>query len=174
MTAASSRGTRKALRDLFQSALAVLAAGGATAVIELLVDSMNPAYGVVIAFVFKILIAYAQNYLETAGKIGVLLPTTGLITTKPADAIVATTVGTVDAVTDAAGGAIGTVTGAVIDTGGNVVGSVTSQVGGVIEDAGGIVGGAVGTVMGGDKNEEAGVSDDHSGPGDASASDTDK
>lgn len=75
---ANSRGLRKGARDLVQSVVAVLAAGGAAAVIQLVVDNVNPAYGVLLAFVFKILITYAQNYLETAGKIPVLLPTAAI------------------------------------------------------------------------------------------------
>jgi putative Mn2+ efflux pump MntP len=119
---AQSRGLRKGTRDLFQSLLAVLAAGGATAVIELVVDSVNPAYGVVMAFAFKILIAYAQNYLETAGKIPVLLPTPGLVPSVGAGAAVA--VGTVDAVAEKVGEIIGEVTGTVQSTTGELMGVV--------------------------------------------------
>jgi hypothetical protein len=153
---AQTRGIRKGLRDTLQAVLAIVAAGGATAVIDLVVGSVDPVVGVILAFVFKIMIAYAQNYLETTGKIGVLLPTPGLVTEKAADAIITTTVGTVDTVTDVVGGVGGTVTGAVVDTTGTVVGSVTSQVGGLIDGVGGITGGVVGTVTGtGDDHDHA-------------------
>jgi hypothetical protein len=101
---------------------AVLAAGGATAVIELVVDNVNPTYGVVMAFAFKILIAYAQNYLESAGKIPVLLPTPALVpVAEAADAVVAPVAGAVEAVADEAGKVTGTVT----DVTGGVIGRVT-------------------------------------------------
>lgn len=128
---AQSRGARKGIRDAVQAVLAVVAAGGATAAIELVVDHLNPAYGVLMAFVFKIVIAYAQNFLETAGKIPVLLPTPGLVSAvlDPVDGaatdatplVAPPAAATVDAVTDAAG----KVTGAVTDTAGGIVGKVT-------------------------------------------------
>jgi hypothetical protein len=101
---------------------AVLAAGGATAVIDLLVDNVNPGYGVVMAFAFKILIAYAQNYLETAGKIPVLLPTPGLVPSVGEGPAVA--VGTVDAVAEKVGEAVGEVTGTVESLTGELIGEV--------------------------------------------------
>ena len=128
---AQSRGARKGIRDAFQAVLAVIAAGGATAVIELIVDHLNPVYGVLMAFVFKIVITWAQNYLETAGKIPVLLPTPGLVSavldpvkgavTDATPLVAPAAAATVDAVSDAAG----KVTGEVIDTSGGIVGKVT-------------------------------------------------
>lgn len=130
---AQSRGARKGVRDAIQAVLAVVAAGGATALIELVVDQLNPAYGVLMAFAFKIVIAYAQNYLETAGKIPVLLPTPGLVSavldpvkgavTDATPLVAPAAAATVDAVTDAAG----KVTGDVVDIAGGVVGEVTGQ-----------------------------------------------
>ena len=128
---AQSQGARKGLRDAFQAVLAVIAAGGATALIELIVDHLNPAYGVLMAFVFKIVIAWAQNYLETKGSIPVLLPTPGLVSavldpvkgavTDATPLVAPPAAATVDAVADAAG----KVTGDVVDTAGGVVGKVT-------------------------------------------------
>lgn len=123
-TPAQSRGLRKGTRDAFQAAVAIVAAGGATAVIGLVVDNVNPSVGVVLAFVFKILVAYAQNYLETAGRIPVLLPTPGLIpTAEAADSALAPVTGAVEAVADTAGEVTGTVT----DTTGSIVGKVTGM-----------------------------------------------
>jgi hypothetical protein len=121
-SAAQSRGLRKGTRDLAQAALAVLAAGGATALIELVVDSVSPAYGLIMAFAFKILIAYAQNYLETAGKIPVLLPTPGLVPSTGDGVAVA--VGTVDATAEKIGDAVGEVTGTVEGLTGELIGEV--------------------------------------------------
>lgn len=121
---AQSRGLRKGTRDALQAALAIVAAGGATAVIDLVVDSVNPSVGIVLAFAFKVLIAYLQNYLETAGRIPVLLPTPGIVSTAAgADSALAPAVGAVEAVADVAGEVTGTVT----DMAGGIVGTVTGQ-----------------------------------------------
>lgn len=123
---AQSRGLRKAGRDIFQAVLAVIAAGGGYALIDLIVDSVSPVIGVALALFFKILVTYAQNYLETRGSIPALLPTPGLITNdtgKTVDKVV----GTVDVVADTAGAATGVV-GEVVNTAGNVVGAVTGTV----------------------------------------------
>lgn len=120
-SAAQFRGTRKAARDLFQVVVGVVAGGGAYALLELIVDTVHPSVGVILAFVFKILTAFAQNYLETKGSIGVMLPTPGLVVA--ADDVADHAVATVDAVVDEAGGIIGAVT----DTAGEVIGAVTGQ-----------------------------------------------
>ena len=132
-SAAQSRGLRKGTRDALQAVVAIVAAGGATAVIELVVDSVSPAVGVLMAFGFKVVIAYLQNYLETAGKIPVLLPTPGLVSAvlspvadaaKDTTPLVAPAAGaTVDATSDIAG----VVTGEVTDLDGGVVGTVEGQ-----------------------------------------------
>lgn len=76
-----NRGLRKAGRDIFQALVAVVAAGGATVAIDLVVGSVNPVVGVGLAVVFKVLVTYAQNDLEAKGKVPVLLPTQSLQTT---------------------------------------------------------------------------------------------
>lgn len=127
MNPAQSRGTRKALRDLFQAVVATVGAGGAFALMEVAVGTVSPVWGVALAFVFKVMVAYAQNYLETKGSIGVMLPTPGLVT-KTEGGPVGQAVGTVDAVTTGTG----EVVGQVLDTTGDVVGSVTGTVGGLL------------------------------------------
>jgi hypothetical protein len=126
---AQSRGLRKAGRDIFQAVIAAIGGGGAYAVIDLLVDSVNPAVGVVLAFVFKIIVSYAQNYLETRGKIPVMLPAPGLITTTTGGTV-GKVVGTVDAVATGAGEVVGQVLG----NAGGLVGSVVGATPG-LEDA---------------------------------------
>lgn len=132
MNPARYRGTRKALRDLFQVVVGVVAGGGAYAVLQLIVGSVSPVYGVVLAFVFKVMVAFAQNYLETAGSIGVMLPTPGLVTTT-AGGLTDTAVGTVDAVVQG----VNTVAGDVVDRAGDIVGEVTGTVTGTMGAAGG-------------------------------------
>lgn len=122
---AQSRGLRKGTRDAIQAVVAIVAAGGATAVIDLLVGSVSPAVGVLLAFAFKILIAYLQNFLEAKGTIPVLLPTPALIpVAATADAVLAPVAGAVEAVADE----LGQVTGTVTDVTGGVVGKVTGAV----------------------------------------------
>lgn len=121
---ASNRGGRKVLRDVFQALIAVVGAGGATALLSLVVDSVNPVIGVVLAFVFKFLVTYAQNYLETKGSIPVLLPSPGLVTTETSGAV-GKVVGTVDAVAEVGG----SVVGKVLDRTGNVVGGILGATG---------------------------------------------
>jgi hypothetical protein len=121
-SAAQSRGLRKGMRDALQAVVAIVAAGGATAVIDMIVDNLNPAYGVLLAFVFKVVIAYAQNFLETAGRIPVLLPTPGLVPSVGEGAAVA--VGTVDAVAEKVGDTVGEVSGTVQSVTGELLGEV--------------------------------------------------
>lgn len=123
---AASRGARKALRDAFQAVVAVVAAGGASLVIDLVVGHVDPVVGVVLAFVFKIMVAYAQNYLETAGKVPAMLPSPGLVTTT-AGGLSGKVVATVDTVVETTEGAAAVV-GDVIDTAGKAVGAVTGIV----------------------------------------------
>jgi len=128
---AQCRGIRKGLRDALQAAIAVVAAGGATVAFETFVGTLAPAYSGLLAVAFKIFIAYLQNYLETAGKIPVLLPTPGLVSpvlapvtdaVKDITPIVAPAAeAVIDAVVDPVEGIVGTVT----DLTGDVVGKVT-------------------------------------------------
>lgn len=119
MTPAGSRGLRKATRDLFQSVLAVVAGGGSYALLEVIVGSVSPVWGVMLAFAFKVLVAYAQNYLETCGKIPAMLPSPGLVTTEPGG-LTGKVVATVDTALEAPGKVAGPVLGAA----GNVLGAV--------------------------------------------------
>lgn len=118
-SAARSRGFRKSIRDAFQALLAVVAAGGATVGFETFVGTLAPAYSGLLAIGFKILIAYAQNYLETAGKIPVMLPTPGLVTSSVAPIAQATV--------KASASATGAVSGDVTDTTGEKIGEVSGQ-----------------------------------------------
>jgi uncharacterized membrane protein YjjP (DUF1212 family) len=124
MNPAQDRGVRKASRDIVQALVAVVGAGGAYALIDLIVGSVNPAYGIMLAFFFKILVTYAQNYLETKGKIPVLLPSPGLLTTEAGGAL-GMVVGTVDTVADTST----SVVGEVLDVTGGVVGGIAGAVG---------------------------------------------
>lgn len=144
---AAMRGVRKGLRTLLQT----IAGGGLTLLVNVLAGGLDPGVQGLVMAAFTALVAYLQNYFETKGTIPAFLPTPGLITTKPADAVISVVTGTVDTVTDT----VGTVTGAVLDTGGTVVGSVTSQVGGVVAAADDFVDGVVGTVTGGDEHDHA-------------------
>ena len=136
MQPAQDRGLRKAGRDIFQSLIAVVAGGGATAVIGLIAGGFNPLIAAALIFLSKWMVTYAQNYLETKGSIGVLLPSPGLITTT-AGGTVGHAVGTVDTVVQATGeGAERTtaVVGEVLDTAGKAVGGVAGAVGGLLGD----------------------------------------
>jgi hypothetical protein len=119
---AHSRGFRKATRDVFQAVLAVIAAGGTTALLDMLLGHVNPA----IAVAYKILVTYAMNALETAGRIPVLLPTPGLATAVGDGAAVA--VGTVDVVADKVGEAVGEVSGTVESLTGELTGELIGEV----------------------------------------------
>lgn len=127
MTPASSRGARKAIRDAFQAVLAVVAGGGSYVLLEAVVGTLNPLWGAALTVGFKVLVAYAQNRLEAEGKIGVMLPTPGLVTEKEGGNI-GKAVGTLDAVTTGTGDVVGQV----VDTTGDVVGNVTGAVGGLL------------------------------------------
>lgn len=130
---ASSRGLRKATRDVLQAIAAAASGGGSILLIDAITGNFEPTIGVIVAFVMKIVFTYLQNYLETAGKIPVLLPSPGLVSavldpvtgaTLDKTPLVAPNVGaTVDALSDKTGA----VAGAVTDLTGNVVGEVTGQ-----------------------------------------------
>jgi hypothetical protein len=127
---AQSRGLRKGFRDLLQAIAAAASGGGAVLLIDAVTGEFEPAIGVGIGFIMKIIFAYLQNYLETKGSIGVLLPTPGLIT-EEAGGTVTKAVGTVDTVAETAGAATGVV-GDVVNTAGELVGSVTGTVTGIL------------------------------------------
>lgn len=117
-TPALQRGTRKALRDLLQAVAAIAAAGGTTALIDVITGSVAPGTGVILAFAFKVFFAFIQNWAETSGRIPTLLPSPSLVIGTAADAVA-----TVDAVADRGG----EITGPVLDVAGDVVGSITGQ-----------------------------------------------
>lgn len=121
-SAAIHRGGRKAIRDLLQSVAAIAAAGGATALIDLITGSVKPELGVVLAFVFKVLFAFLQNSLETAGKIPVVLPTPGIVPS--AGGVVAKATGVVETTVEEVNGVVGDVTGVVTDLAGGLLGEV--------------------------------------------------
>ena len=129
MSAAGSRGARKATRDAFQALLAVVAGGGSYILLDALIHTLNPLWGAALTVVFKVVVTYAQNYLETKGSVPVMLPSPGLITTKEGGNI-GQVVGTVDAVTTGTG----EVVGQVVDTAGDVVGSLSGTVGGLLAE----------------------------------------
>ena len=106
------RGWRKAMRDVFQAFLAVIAAGGTTVLIDSFLDSVPATWSIPIGIAYKILFVYVQNYLETAGKIPVMLPTPGMV---PSTGALAgqKTVGTVETTVEQLGGAVGEITGTV-------------------------------------------------------------
>lgn len=169
MSPALNRGLRKLGRTVLQ----VIAAGGATALVDALANGLSPTARLAVATAWLLLVTFAQNTLETRGTIPTIFPAPGLIVEAPGKAVTKT-VGTV---TDAVGKVGGTVTavvtesgqvvGDVVDTAGDVVGDVTGMVGdavggvgGAVGDAvggvGGAVGGVVGGVLGDDDEQESG------------------
>lgn len=123
MKPALDRGLRKVGRDLLQ----VIAAGGAVGIVGLVTGHLSPEVAIIVAFGFKLLTVFAQNTLETAGKIPVLLPSPGLVTTTTGG-LIGKAVGTVDtAVADS-----GQVVGDVVNTAGDVVGGVAGAVTGLL------------------------------------------
>lgn len=135
-TAARSRGLRKATRDILQALVAVVGAGGAYALIELIVGTVHPSLGVILAFVFKILVTYAQNSMETRGTIPVFLPTPGVVTdgVHTTEQVVGTAVATVDSTVEETGELVGEVVSTAGRAAGTVVGTVTGNVGGLLGD----------------------------------------
>lgn len=114
MNAPANRGFRKGIRTLIQT----IAGGGLTALVTVLADGLSPEVSIILMAVFTAITAFAQNWLETAGKIGTLLPSPGLVVGP--DVVVAT----VEAVATEAGDIVGDVT----DTAGDVVGTVLGAV----------------------------------------------
>lgn len=140
MGPALNRGFRKGGREIIQ----FIAAGGATALIGVLTGHLSPELVVIVGVLLKFFVTFSQNTLETAGKIPVLLPSAGLVTTTAGGAV-SKVVGTVDTVVQATTGtatAATQVVGDVVSTSGQVVGGVTGAVGGVV---GGLLGALEGT-----------------------------
>ncbi len=113
MSVASTRGLNKGVRTLLQT----IAGGGLTAVTEIVVGGLKSPAREIIFAVWTAVVALAQNYLETAGRIPVLLPTPGLVPSTDSSVVEAT----VEATTDV----VGDVTGVVTDTTGKIIGEVT-------------------------------------------------
>lgn len=119
MSPAIQRGFKKAMRTAAQ----MITSGGLTALVNSIVHGLGPVAQLVVAAGWMYVVTFTQNSLETAGKIPVLLPTSGLVSTAGA---AAPAVGTVEAVADSQ---TGEVTGTVTDTIGGVVGEVVGQLG---------------------------------------------
>jgi hypothetical protein len=65
-----SRGLRKALRTIVQ----LVAGGSLTALVTAIADGLDPNVKAIVLAGFTVAVTYAQNALEAAGKIPVLLP----------------------------------------------------------------------------------------------------
>lgn len=112
------RGLRKAIRTAIQ-----LVAGGAlTAAVNTFADGLSPNTKVYVLAAWTVLIALAQNALETRGTIPTLLPTPGLVPS--VGGMAAKTVGVVETTVDTVGDAVGDVTGIVEDVTGTLLGEV--------------------------------------------------
>lgn len=128
-----SRGLRKLGRTVLQWAASI----GTTGLTLVVAESVGVKFGPLAAVAFQafwlFLYTYAQNTLETAGKIPVFLPAPGLVSqiltpvtgaVSDVTPIVAPTISaTVDAVSDITGD----VTGAVTDLTGGVIGAVKGK-----------------------------------------------
>lgn len=120
MNPALHRGIRKALRTAAQ----LVVAGGLTAAVNAFADGLSPNVKVYVTAGWTVVIALAQNFLETAGRVPVLLPTPGLV---PSAAGVATkAVGVVETTVDKVGDVVGDVDGVVTDTAGGLLGEVSA------------------------------------------------
>lgn len=80
---AQQRGWRKGIRSLAQT----IAGGGLTALVAVLAGGLSPGAAAVLTAAFSALAAYLQNYLETAGSIPTLLPTSTVVVPNPAGAL---------------------------------------------------------------------------------------
>lgn len=112
------RGLRKAVR----TALQLVAGGALTAAVNTLADGLSPDTKVYVLAAWTVLIALAQNSLESVGKIPVLLPTPGLVPS--AGELAGKAVGTVETTVDVVGDLVGDVTGTVEAVGGELLGEV--------------------------------------------------
>lgn len=118
MNPALVRGWKKAARTLLQLA----AAGGLTALVDLLAHGLAPGAAGAILVAWGTVVAFLHNFLETSGTIPVLLPTPGIVPS--AAPIVTQAAGTVDTAVDQVGKAVGDITGTVTDTAGKLLGEV--------------------------------------------------
>lgn len=119
MSPAIIRGFKKAMRTAAQ----MITSGGLTALVNAVAHGLGPAAQLAVAAGWMYVVTFAQNAGEAAGKIPVLLPTSGLV---PTAGSVSPAVGTVEAVAD---GQTGEVSGTVTDMAGGVVGEVVGQLG---------------------------------------------
>lgn len=133
---ALNRGWKKAARAVAQMAVA----GSATVLVTAIAGGLSPATGGLVLAFWGVVVTFLHNYLETAGKIPVLLPTPGLVplvrdVAEPvlapvlatAEAGVAVTGEVVGSVTDLTGAVAGTVTGAVTKPLENLVGGIHNK-----------------------------------------------
>lgn len=120
MSPALHRGWRKGVRAIVQT----IAAGGMTALVVAIAGHLDPATEAVVLGANLALITFLHNFLETAGKIPVLLPTPGIVPS--IGAVAGKAVGTVETAVDRVGDAVGDVEGVVTDLGGDLLGEVTN------------------------------------------------
>lgn len=119
MSPALYRAWRKGARTLLQMA----AAGGLTALVDLVAHGLSPATAGAVLVVWGVVVAFLHNYTETAGILPVLLPTPGLVPSVAPLAVKA--VGTIETTIDHVGEVVGDVTGTVTDLTGGLLGEVT-------------------------------------------------
>lgn len=115
MSAGLQRGWRKSARTIAQ----VIAGGALTALVTEIVGGLPPATQGLVMGAWVAVVAFVQNWAETAGAIPTLLPTPAVVVGPVGGAAVAT----VEAVADETGD----IAGDVLDTAGEVVGTVTGQ-----------------------------------------------
>ncbi|MCA1572367.1 MAG: hypothetical protein LC798_19105 [Chloroflexi bacterium] len=119
MKPALDRGVRKFIRTLAQ-----VAAGGAlTALVTAVGGHMAPATSGLVLGAWTAIVAFLQNYLETAGRIPALLPTPATVVVPGGGAVIGQVVGTLEPVVTAAGDVVGEV----IETGGDMVEKVSGD-----------------------------------------------
>jgi membrane associated rhomboid family serine protease len=116
LTAPSNTGVRRGIRTLLQT----VAGGGLTALVTVIAGGLPVATSGALVAIFGALVALAQNWLESAGKVPILLPTR----TTVASAFDGLAQATVGAAIESGGKVVGQVT----DLAGDVVGQVTGQV----------------------------------------------
>lgn len=118
MSPALTRGWRKAARAVLQT----IAAGGMTALVVAVAGHLDPATEAIVLGANLAIVTFLHNFLESAGKIPVVLPTPGLVPS--AAPVLAPAVGTVDTAVEKIGDAVGDITGVVQDLEGNLLGEV--------------------------------------------------
>lgn len=118
MSPALTRGWRKAARTVIQ----IVASGGLTAAVDAIAGGLDGELRAVVAAVWLVVVTFAQNSLETSGKLPVLLPSPGLV--PAATKVVTPAVGPVEATAEKVGEAVGEVTGTVESVTGELLGEV--------------------------------------------------